>query len=128
MVAQTFSAAPRPVGRPEGLRYEWPHLWLRSSRVRDSIAVLLCAVDGDDAGRDEMYVGERVGRQLFVDRVGVAAFDLPRDVAGQPVRPQIADREVDAALDLVLEAAAVDVGGRRLVGLRIDELLRLRQV
>ena len=73
-----------------------------------------------------MHVGERIRGQFLVDRVG-AGLGLPRDEARETMGGEVAGREMDAALDVGVEAAAVDVDDRRRAGLGIGELLRFRQ-
>src|SRR6185295_18280986 len=78
----------------------------RLPRVGDRVAALLRAVHGEDAGGDEMHVGERVRSQFLVNRVG-AGLGLPRDEARETMGREVAGGEMDAALDVGVEAAAV---------------------
>src|SRR5712671_1478852 len=60
-------------------------------------AMLLGAIDGDDASRDHVGVADEVRRQFFVDRVRRGACSLGEH-AGEERRGHVADGEVHAAL------------------------------
>src|SRR5207342_1326991 len=68
-----------------------------STCVEQAVSMFLGAGHGHHPGRDEPAVGDQVGREVLVDRGGVAA-DRIGELCGDEVRRGIADCEVGAAL------------------------------
>src|SRR4029453_6754616 len=91
------------------------------------VAAFLRSRGADDAGGHEVSVGKRVGRQFFVDVPRLRLRPLAEALRRRP-RGEVADREVNALLHQSAQLSRVDVAGRNLVRLRIQELHPLREV
>src|SRR4051812_27337248 len=95
------------VGSGETSYYHLPPNGL-ALRGRERIASLLCAVDRDDADRDEVPVGEQVRFQLLEHGIRHLAGGHGDD-AGVAARRLLAHRELQTALEQRVEPILVHV-------------------
>src|SRR5579859_3213366 len=92
----------------------------RSHRVDEGVTSFLRAIHGDDYCRNDTRVRDEVRREFLENAVGIAT-GIARDYPGNSTAGHLADGEVHAFFGELVEAVFIEVGGRQLFRLGIDE-------